>query len=49
MENTGKTLKNVLAAALLALFVLLFVYGRSAVAGTLAGIRFWVTVMAASL
>ena len=49
MENTGKTLKNVLAAALLALFVLLNVYGRTAEAGTLAGIRFCVTVIAPSL
>ena len=49
MENTGKTLKNVLAAALLGLFVLLNVYGRTAEAGTLAGIRFCVTVIAPSL
>ena len=49
MEKTGKALKNVLAAALLAAFVLLNVYGRTAEAGTLAGIRFCVTVIAPSL
>ena len=49
MEKTGKALKNVLAAALLAVFVLLNVYGRTAEAGTLAGIRFCVTVIAPSL
>lgn len=49
MEKTGKALKNVLAAALLAAFVLLNVYGRTAEAGTLAGIRFCMTVIAPSL
>ena len=49
MEKTGKALKNVLAAALLAAFVLLNVYGRTAEAGALAGIRFCVTVIAPSL
>ena len=49
MEKTGKALKNVLAAELLAAFLLLNVYGRTAEAGTLAGIRFCVTVIAPSL